>query len=448
MDRMQELNDILNEPTPPALETSVKRAKARYKKSRVGRWCGIPVASLAGAAALFVLLVNTSIPFARACGGIPILKEFAAAVAFSPSLKAAVENDYVQLVGQEQTVNGVTMKIEYIIADKRQVNIFYSITDGEVDTFFAEPEITDLNGERFASSEYGGSPSGARGELRKLTANFLAQDTPSSFRFSLSIWKDGYQKSEPVAQFSTDVNLDPAFLKAGRDYPVNQTVMLDGQSVTVKRVEVYPTHATVTVTQAESNTASVRGLDLSLVDEAGHRAEGVKNGISASDVGARETVYYLESNYFWTSKELTVEITGASLRDKGSEYVTLDLENGVALDALPQGVTLGAAIRWANRAEVVLFGQEPDGNDERNMVSYSIVGLTYYDPEGGEHQLDGTSTTHGEMTLLPNGERLTIPEGCFTEEFTLHDYPWDSVELEVLFSRRLKFAEPVTVTIK
>lgn len=448
MDRNQEFIDILDEPVPPTLADSVKRARARYKKSQVGRWCGIPVASLAGIAALFVLLVNTSAPFALACGNIPFLKELAAAVVLSPSLKAAVENDYVQLVGRELVDNGVTLKVEYMIADKRQVNIFYTIEGDEASTFYAQPQITDLNGEGFDSSEFGGSPSGSAGQLRKQTINFFAQDTPSAFRFSLAVWKDGYRVGTPIAQFTTDLEPDPRFIRAGAEYAVNQDVVLDGQSITIKRVEVYPTHATITVTEAEDNTATLSNLELALVDEAGHRAEGAKNGISASGVGSEETTYYLESNYFWTSKHLTVEVTGASLRDKGSEYVTLDLENGIALDALPQGVALGAAVRWASRVEVVLFGQEPDGNDEHNMVSYSIVGTTYYDPEGGEHQINAISTNHGDMTWLPNNEALTIPKDCFTEEFTLHDYPWDSVKLEVLFSRRLKFETPTTVEIK
>ena len=35
-----------------------------------------------------------------------------------PSLKAAVENDYMQYIGQSQTDNGITVHLEYLMADQ------------------------------------------------------------------------------------------------------------------------------------------------------------------------------------------------------------------------------------------------------------------------------------------------------------------------------------------
>ncbi|MEG0756697.1 MAG: DUF4179 domain-containing protein, partial [Oscillospiraceae bacterium] len=133
MNRNEEYKALLSElsDTPAALEFAVTRAKARAKRARVGRLFGIPVASLAGVFSVFVLLVNVSTPFALACGTVPILKELTAAVAFSPSLKTAVANDYVQYIGQSQTVNGITLQVEYVIVDQKQVNIFFSLTGGE-----------------------------------------------------------------------------------------------------------------------------------------------------------------------------------------------------------------------------------------------------------------------------------------------------------------------------
>ena len=58
--------------------------KAR-KRARRHRGWGTSLASLGGVAAAFVLLVNTSVPFAMACARIPGLRELTAAAAFSPS---------------------------------------------------------------------------------------------------------------------------------------------------------------------------------------------------------------------------------------------------------------------------------------------------------------------------------------------------------------------------
>ena len=95
MDRKQEYDTLMQElrQTPPALEGTLDRAldrrRARRRKLR-------PLRSLAAAAAVFVLLVNVSIPFAQACTHIPVLGWLAQAVCLSHSLSSAVEHDWVQ----------------------------------------------------------------------------------------------------------------------------------------------------------------------------------------------------------------------------------------------------------------------------------------------------------------------------------------------------------------
>ena len=129
MTRNEEYQALLQEleTTPAALDGAVERALRRRKRDRRLRLFGVPAGSLAACFAAFVLLVNLFPPFARACGSVPVLRELAQAVAWSPSLSAAVENDYVQPIGQSQTVNGVTATVEYVIVDRKQLNIFYTL---------------------------------------------------------------------------------------------------------------------------------------------------------------------------------------------------------------------------------------------------------------------------------------------------------------------------------
>ncbi|MEI3305127.1 MAG: hypothetical protein V8R40_03325 [Dysosmobacter sp.] len=102
MNRNEEYQALLAEleSVPPALETTVDRAVKRETASR-HRWrlLGIPVRSLAACFTVFVLLVNLFPPFAAACGNVPLLRQVAKAVAWSPSLSAAVDNEFVQPMG-------------------------------------------------------------------------------------------------------------------------------------------------------------------------------------------------------------------------------------------------------------------------------------------------------------------------------------------------------------
>ena len=147
MNRNEEYNALLREldQTPPELDGTVDRARVRLRRRRAGRWCGIPAASLAGVAAAFVLLVNYSMPFAQACSTVPVLRELMAAVAFSPSLKLAVEHNYAQYIGEEQTQNGVTLRLEYLILDQGQLQFFLKAS-GPWDSYQAHPTLTDGDG--------------------------------------------------------------------------------------------------------------------------------------------------------------------------------------------------------------------------------------------------------------------------------------------------------------
>ncbi len=155
--------------TPPALDGTVERARGRARKARAGRWLGIPAASLAGAASAFILLVNCSMPFAMACRRVPFVRALAEAVAVDPSLKAAFENDYIQPVGQTRTADGVTLSVEYLIVDERQLNVFYTLGwDGE-NALEAQPALLAQDGEHLEAMPPPGAVRG-RSCRRRITA--------------------------------------------------------------------------------------------------------------------------------------------------------------------------------------------------------------------------------------------------------------------------------------
>ena len=153
MNRSEEYQALLQEleTMPPQLEYTVQRAMTREKTlQHRKRLFGIPAGSLAICFTAFVLLVNLFPPFAAACGNVPLLGALAEAVRWSPSLSAAVENDYVQPVDQSQSAHGVTAAVEYLIVDRKQVSIFYTLdTDRDIAHLDADYDIRlpgDLHG--------------------------------------------------------------------------------------------------------------------------------------------------------------------------------------------------------------------------------------------------------------------------------------------------------------
>ena len=76
----------------PSLNASLRKAERRRARKR---YMIRPLIGLAAVFAVFVALVNLSTPVASALSRIPVLTDLVRAVRFSPSLEAAVQNDYV-----------------------------------------------------------------------------------------------------------------------------------------------------------------------------------------------------------------------------------------------------------------------------------------------------------------------------------------------------------------
>lgn len=477
MERREEYEKLLeawNEtPLPPALDSCVGRARKRAHRRRLGRDWGAVLASLGGAAAAFALAVNLSLPFALACGRIPILKEMAAAVALSSSLKAAVENDYVQPVGQSQTVNGLTMTVDYLILDKKQVNIFYHFT-GDFSSLSGSPELRDPDGEHLSCSYSGDGLAEAPGEIHQVSVSFgdggeLSQ-TPPALRFLYRIehlengTEQGPEPDVPVEEydpwekpatpealftFSFDLELNEEYRSQGLSYDLNEWVELDGQRILLKTVEIYPTNLRVELEGDPANTAWLKSLDFYIEDETGRRNDPITNGITASGTTNSPAMgaFYQESSFFWNSRHLNLYITGGQWLDKDQRFVTVDLDTGTTKDPLPEGILLGGAVRRGTNTAVVLYGRTLEGDSDTDLHAYQLAGWTCWGPDGSEWSFDSMQSSAGGIDQI-GGATFQTPEGYFEETCLMTGYPHSTLTLEMLQSRRFTLDRPVTAALK
>lgn len=430
MDRMTEYRQLLDQldGTPPALDGAVDRARARARRSRTGRRLGIPAASLCGAAAAFVLLVNLSVPFARACGSVPVLRELAAAAALSPTLKAAVEHDYVQPLGLRAEDDGFAMELSYLMADRGQLVLFARVTGPEeYDDFLPSARLLGPDGEGLPGWSTVGT-SVVPGELSgALTLIYNGEGTPAlpeTLRLECTV--GAYDDDRPgewatAARFTFEFPLDERFRDRGRTVEVDRWLELDGNRIRVAALEVAPTHARLVLEQDPANGEELRSLDFWLEDGDGARYErGSASGLSA--VG---DTYLVESPWFADSEELTLHIAGARWLDRELTAVTVDLKT-LESGPLPEGVTLTGVRRQGDDVELS-FAAPVNQPFESNITlpdgtrDYAGMGLTQQPGEGGS--------------------------GLYRGYLLLKDYPYDTVTLTPAWSRTTAFAAPVTVEL-
>lgn len=442
---------------PQALEGSVERARKRARRAAPLRRLAAPAASLAAVAATFVLLVNVSVPFALACSGVPIVRELAAAVALSPSLSAAVAHDYVQYIGQSQTVDGVTVSLEYAIVDPVQAVFFYSVDGGR---FYTSPRITALDGASIGG--YGTSSSDVDGDegLHSMTLSFTGGEGGLPDHFLLEMFflpvPDRDQASEPVApaasaledepdeldpredpntlRFTFDIALDPA-RSAGKTVEVGKWLDLDGQRVQIGRLECFPTRTVVYLGEDEHNTAWLRSLKFHFIDEKGNVYDDIDGVLSASgEPGSRSYLtYYFQSFYYSQPENLTLHITKAEWLEKGRDHVVLDLNSGDC-PGLPEGTEVHKVTRSGKNVSVEFHAPL-----ERKGFGQTFAG-TYWDPEGGEHSFNQWGS--GKVFDEDTGEETGTYEILY-----LRDYPWDTVELELSYTSVSVYDEPVRVAM-
>lgn len=463
MNRREEYDLLLQEleTTPPALEYTLPRAKARLRRRR----CLFrPAASLASFFVCFVLLVNFCTPVAYACSRVPFLRELAAAVTFSPSLTAAVEHEYVQPLELEQTQNGITARVEYLIVDEKQVNIFYRISGDDYDLFNEHPIIRQLNGEHMRSCSYGlndwDAPAGA---LKSMTVDFVEADVPPALRLELDVrgtreeerWQTAPEHAtdllpsewdttepDPHATFTFDIHFDPAFTAPGKLIPVGQVIQLEGQAITVENIEIYPTHLRMNLLEDEANTARLEGLEFSILINGGKRFGPISDGIvsTATQEDPRRLSYRTDSPYFEDARTITVSITKAEFTEKDRERCHLNLLTG-EMDFIPEGVTFHSARQLRGTWEVEFLVEET-----KEHHFFSVWEHNYYDPEGGEHDI--TSATHGSHSVEKEDGSFEQLEGVFLNAIYLEDYPYDEVWLTPAYTRRWRAETPLTFTVE
>lgn len=422
MNRNQEYLELTQE--LEALEApagSLDRALARSRKGETVARVVRPFLGLAAAFAIFVLLVNVSPTVAQACSKVPVLRDLAEALRFSPSLTEAVEHDYYQTVGQKQTQNGVTVSVDYLIVDQRTVNVVYHLEGERTEHLNLIPEVAlPEGGDRMYTVTW---------DTRGGAVEFHDGDVPDSLLLRLTV--EDYEEKTVAGPFEFRLEYDPAFTEEGRHWETDQVLELDGQRFHITGVDLYPSYLSFRLEGDPANTAWLRHVDYYLLTDDGRRVDPVQNGVTGyySPDGAELRSIRTESVYFRDAGAVTLCVTGASWQEKNAR-TRMDLAAGEA-EAMPAGCELIRAARTETGWTVTVR------TDEAYTQCFD---WTCCDPDGGAHTLGAQRWDLSD----PEDSEAAPEEGCRYWTFTLEDYPFDEVQLIPDHTSQTAFSTPVT----
>ena len=459
MNRKNEFDAMIEELNrcTTGLETTLDRAYKR-KRKKTTQMIVRPLAGLAACFAVFVLLVNFCVPVAYACSLVPGLRELAAAVTFSRSLTDAVENEYVQPMDLSQIDNDITAYVDYLIVDQKQVNVFYRLNSDKYESLEIYPEVLNADGVRPASCSCSNTGFGAEnGELRCLSIDFVDGNVPASLRVKLNVYTNSiryenvapeqavddiysdnpYEEPDYLAHFDFLLEFDPKFTATGKVFPVNQTVILEGQAITITDIEVYPTHLRVDIAESADNTAWLKDLVFYIETDWGMKFDPVSSGITATGSTDSPSMvsYRADSTYFYEANHLKLVITGAQWLRKDMETTYLNLVTGEHGE-LPEGAAFDSAMKqgsgWVVKFRAAWEEDEP---------LYQLFGHLFYDADGNGYEIHHWSSMYGDLDEEGN---ITF----FYDEFPLLHYTEDEVWLCPEFSHNWVAENPIVITVQ
>ena len=450
MNRMEEYEAMLKElePVPP----SDCVAKAIRRKSRRGAAVK-SLTTLAAVFCLFVGVINLSPKAAAACANIPILRELTDLLVFRPSIRMAVEHDYLQIMDQKQTKEDITASVEYLVVDQKQVNLYYRLRSDRYEALSANPKVRDMDGERVRASISHGGLYDDNEELREITVDFTEEDVPDSLVLELEVYDNGtfvdeapvqdadqveYSEPEIITEFSFTLSFDPFYTAQGQRVELNRTVELDGQRITVAGVELYPSHIRIEVREAPENTAQISRLNFYMELDNGETVSTIRNGITATgSVDDPYTTFYrAESSYFEEGELIRMAITGADFLDLDREAVRLDLRT-LEHDPLPDGVRL-SEVRQTGDGWAVSFGIRKTEEQHSQLIRD-----IYEDAAGEEHYIERYS-----YIMEQYDDQGNPIEGWEEETYYLDGIHTDQVTLHLNHNRFWKPATPMEVELK
>ncbi len=458
MNRLEEYEALLQEleqPVPELEQTLGRAKKKQFRRKNIVR----VFTGIAASFVLFVLLVNFSTPIAYACSQIPVLRELAEAVTFSPSLTNAVKNDYVQPLNLVQTDGDISAKVEYLIVDQKQVNVFYRLYSEVYDKINADPKVLSADGSAPPPCSYAAFDWDVpNGELRGINIDFVEENVPDSLRLQLKVRDfsmpeneapeasveeqmfdpQGPKEEDYIAEFDFLLEFDPQFTASGKIISVDQIVELEGQQITIVDVEIYPTHLRVNVADHEENTAWLKRLDFYVETDYGMKFETVSEGITATGSDGKPGLesFRAESSYFYKADTLKLVITGAEWLRKDMEKIHLNLETGES-DGLPEGVTFYSAEKmksgWILKLKAV---------QRKENHFHQILSQKFYDKSGNEYEIRSWGSYNLEEQDTADDVKYMI------EEVPLANFHDSQVWLMPNYSHEWFAENPVVVVIQ
>ncbi|WP_058303190.1 DUF4179 domain-containing protein [Gorillibacterium timonense] len=326
-----------------------RAAKRRQTKirSRLAAW------TAAAVLLLFIGSVRVSPVFASYVSRIPGMEGFVEFFSQDKGLQLAVDHDLMQEIDASDSREGVTFRVNGVIADEARIVIFYTLTaDKNTDlppSFGYDVRLYDDQGQ--AIKEGYTVAGGFYPPPDKTASNSLEIELMEDLRLEpAKIDIALHPESEPGvksgSEWKVSFSIDQSKFQGMRqEQRIDKSFTVAGQTFRLENAIYYPTRMKLKVVFDPANPLHIYGLEgLTLKDENG-RAWTTKTATFDPD----GMTYFFESTYFTRPHRLTLEGLGVVALKNEDLPIRVDLKTGKLLNG-PSGLEyLGSEVSGKDR---------------------------------------------------------------------------------------------------
>lgn len=458
----------LNEPLLPSAEL-LQTTRLRMAAAKPQKWLPRLQKTLAVAACtclIFVGAVNLSPAFASAAARVPLMRELVAAVSLDPSMKAAIAHNYVQLVKQHDSDNGYRLEVEYLVADKANLTVYYRLlglgtAEAAHEQYRELLELQDMDGNRLEG--YGaswGNMVETENELREIKCYFTEGSLPEQLQLQITVEKivaaeaDGQQEQlgteglissyeapqptyETAATLTVPLKIDQDSLFNVRTIDLQQTIEIAGQTIMLEKAEIYPTQVRVYWQEAADNSAYISELPMTLQGQRHHRWETISNGVSGIGGIGEPRQTWLDSSWFADDGVYLLQIEEAALLPKENWQVTYDYRSNT-FTGLPANIWLKEAVP----CDTGLF-LEFEIKSSTSAVHGNVFDSSYLDGDGNQQEWRQAGAGHSYDTKEEE-------EGVFYfyNHFIVQNYENGPLTFTLNWAPTQKLEEPILIPLE
>lgn len=370
--------------SPKGLDSTIQRGREKALRKRRMKYKK-PMWGLVASILTFIILLNTSVAFAKAVSNMPLIRDFANVVLVNPGIKYAFEEGYIQDVNKTCEVDGVKVTLTRIIGDNKRLIFGYTVEGiEEKEGQYISPrtiDIEDKDGKKLEMSQSQGTGDYSADGLKPLKnekyfevglggKDNLPKNINVVFDKIVDMNNPDREKVLSTTKFSISIEIKDKILQVEPQvYVLNKEVDLDGLNVFIREMRVYPMGTEVVIKRDLGKEQRFTWLNDGYLEDEKENFFRLTSGRNTE--AGDEYILTFAGGAYNKSNHLTLKARGLFYQPRIDREVVIDKSAGKLIEDGGYGIEL---LSIENKGEETQINFKPKEGEKIRSIDLRLVG--------------------------------------------------------------------------